>query len=82
MGVLKHHGNIFSQIIPFNLGNGDLIQCDRSLVNIVKAVDQICNGGLSCAGRTYKSNFLSRLRVKGNVLQNSFIRMITEGHML
>ena len=42
----------------------DLIVTDFAVLNVIETVDQICDGRLSCTGRTDKCNLMSGFCIK------------------
>ena len=62
--------------------NVDSVIENRSLFDVIEAGDKVCNCGLSCSGRTHKSDLLSRLCPKRDVMENSLSFNIGEGNMV
>lgn len=68
-----------AQVIFFDFLNIDTVIADFALLDVVKPVDEVGNGGFPCTGRTDESNFLSRLCIEGYVFEDVFFAVITEG---
>ena len=56
--VLKHHAQRAAQVIFFDLVDVDAVIADLAVRNIIKAVEQIGDGGLSRIGGPYKGDLL------------------------
>ena len=80
MGVLQHNAKASAQIGLFDLLNVNAIIQDRALLNIVKTIDQVGNGGFACARAAYKGDFLAGLGKNVNIMQNGFFRRIAKIH--
>ena len=80
MGILQHNAKASAQIGLFDLLNVNAIIQDRALLNIVKTIDQVGNGGLACARAAHKSDFLAGLGKNVNIMQNGFFRRIAKIH--
>ena len=64
MSVLQHHSYMGAKTASFVFLNISSVDDDRSLLNVVKTVQKVCNGGLSGSGRTNKGNLLSGVGVQ------------------
>ena len=76
--ILKYDSQRTSQVILLNLGDIDSVVTDLTFLNIIEAVDQVCDSCLSRACRTYESKFLARFCEEADVFQNDFIRIVSE----
>ena len=76
--ILKYDSQRTSQVIFLNLGDIDSVVTDLTFLNIIEAVDQVCDSCLSCTCRTYESKFLARFCEEADVFQNDFIRIVSE----
>ena len=47
--ILQNHSHRTTQIVLFDLGDIDIVVSDLSVVYVVEAVDEICDGGFACA---------------------------------
>ena len=68
MCILQYDSEGTSQIILFDLCNIDSVIADLSFLNIVEAVDQVCDRCFSGSGRTDKCQFLSRFCKQTDVM--------------
>ena len=82
VGVLQHHRQATAQIVLFDPANINTIIGDGALLNIVKPIDQIGNGGLACAGGAYKCDLLPLFGVQANIMEHHLLRHIGKGHMV
>ena len=78
MGILQNHSKGMSQVTFFNLVDINAVITNLSILNIIKSIDQIGNGGLSGSGGTDKGNLLSRRRKHFDVVKYHFLIIISE----
>ena len=60
----------------------DAVIGDLAALNVIKAVDKICDGGLACAGRADERDLLSRLGIERQVAQHGLLRHIGKVHAI
>ena len=82
MCILQYNSKGTSQIRFPNLVYINSIVADFSILNIIKPVDQICNGCFSCSCRTYKGNFLSWLCIQFHIMKHNLIIIVPEIHTI
>ena len=63
MSILQNHGDVFPQKAPLDPFNGDTVNGDLPLCNVIESGQQVCNSRLARTGRTDKGNFLSGLGI-------------------
>ena len=81
MGILQYDPKGTAKVCLPDFPHIDAIVNDASILNIIKPVDQIGNCSFSCPRRTYKSNFLSRLRIETDIFQNHTAVIVTKRHI-
>ena len=57
VGILEHHAQAAPQVRLFDLIDIDAVVADLAVGDVVKAVDQVGDGGLARAGRATKAIF-------------------------
>ena len=82
MGVLEHHAQRPAQGVLFDLPDVDAVVGHRALLHVVKAVDQVGDGGFSGAGRAYKGDLLPRFGKEADLLEDGVVRVVAEGHAI
>ena len=82
VGVLKHHAQGSPQIVFPDVFHVNPVVDHPPLLHVVEAVDQIGNGGLSCAGGPHEGNFLTRFGKEAYILQNGVAGVIAKGDIL
>ena len=82
MGVLQHDPQRTTQIVFFDLVDIDAVITDLAVLNAVKPVDQIGDGGLARPGGTHESDLLSRLGVQHDIVENHLFVRVPEIHMV
>lgn len=68
--ILKNDAEGAAQIALADFFDVDAIVEDGAVVDVVKPIDQIGDGGFSRSGRANEGNFLSRLGIEGDVVEN------------
>ena len=68
MSVLKYQSKRSSKICLLDFFHINPIISNTSALHIIKTVDQINDCRLSCASRTDKGNFLTRLGIETDLL--------------
>lgn len=68
MCILKNNSKRPAQVIFINFVYINLIKSNFSVRNVIKSVNKICDSSLSCSGRAYERNFLSRFSIKRNIV--------------
>ncbi len=81
-GILQYHREGFSKFLPVQLQGGQGIDADLSGYRIVKAHQQIDDGGLSGSRGSHDGDDLSRRGVYGHILQDGLFRGVAEGDVI
>ena len=76
--VLQHHSQRTTQVVLVDLVHVDAVVADLAVGDVVKAVDQVGDGGLARAGRTHKGHLLARLGVHAHVVQDLVIGRVAK----
>ena len=82
VGILQHRGKACTQGILFDVAHGDAVIGDLALLHIVKAVDEVGDGGLAGTGGAHKGDLLPRIRIQGYVFEDGLFPVIAEGDIL
>ena len=82
VGVLEHNSQRPAEIRLFDFVDVDAVVPDFAVGNVVKAVNQVGDGGFSCAGGADKGNFLTRLGIKADVVEYYFVFAVAKVHMV
>ena len=67
---------------PLHLSQVYAINGDGPLVDFIELHKQVNNGGLTCPGRPYNGNLLTRSGLGRKVINDGLIRPITEGNLV
>lgn len=70
VNILKNDAEGATQIVLADFFDVDAIVEDGAVVDVVKPIDQIGDGGFACPGGADESDFLSRLGVEGDVVED------------
>ena len=81
MGILQHHAGGPAQMVFFDVPDVDAVVGDGAAVDLVKAGDQIDDGGLARAGGAHQGDLLARLGVEGDVGQHLLFRHVGKVHV-
>ena len=81
-GVLKYHAENLTQLAAVEIAYIGAIHQDSAAVHIVKTHQKLHHSGFSCAGRPYDGYGLAGLHGTVKVMDNNFIRIITEYYVL
>ena len=81
-GILKHHTEHLPQLFPVEPPDIVAAYQNRAAADIVKPHQQLHHGGFSRAGRPYDSHLLSGLHMGAEIIDDGFIRQITEFDIL
>ena len=81
VGILKYDSQRMTEICLLDLVDVDSVVADLTVLHIIETVDQVCNRGFTCTGRTYEGNLLPRLCVKGQIMEYHMIIGISERHI-
>ena len=79
--VLHYHAYMFPQILQVKLFYINTIQLYPTLLDIIEPVQEVDNGSLSRPGSPYECYALSRLELKGDILQHIIIIIISEPYI-
>ncbi len=78
MRVLQHDSKRPSQIRLLDLIDVDAVIPNLTILDIIEPIDQIGDGGLPRAGRTYESDLLSGRGKKFHVMQHDLLVVVAE----
>ena len=81
MCILKHHRKRRAKVTLANLLYIYSVITDFSLLYLIKAVEQIGYRGFACTRGADKRNFLTRLCIERNVIENRLFAVIAEVHV-
>ena len=73
VSILQNDTERSAEVRLFDLIDVDRIIADLTVLNIIKSIDQIGDGRLAGTGGSDKCNFLSRLRVKLDIVEDHLI---------
>ena len=79
---MKHDAQRTPQGVLGDVPHIDAVIGDGSALDLIKAVDEAGDGGLTRAGGTHKGDFLPGLGKEGYVVQNRPLFVIAEHHMV
>ena len=84
MSSLLNHSERLAQraLCNFIQWNAVISNLTAAIRNIIKARQQVYRSCLTRTGRTNKRNFLTRLSVNTDIMQDSFFRLIAEGYVI
>ena len=82
MGILEHDAKRAAQVVFLYMADINTIICDRTLLYVVKTVNQIGYGGLSRPCGSHKSQLLPRLRIQADVMEHCMPRLVSKVHIL
>ena len=82
MGILQNHAERTPEIRLLHPADVDAVIGYLALVNIVKAVNQVGNGGLACAGGADKCDLLTLLGVERNIVKHGLDTIVAEIHIV
>ena len=82
IGFLEHHAQRAAQVGLADFVDVDIVVANLAVVNVVKPVNQIGDGGFSGAGGPYEGYLLARAGIQGDIMQHRILRHIAEVHML
>ena len=82
MGVLQDDAQRLPQRVLADLPDVDAVVGDGSLLDVVEAVDEVGDGGLSGAGGTHEGDFLAGLGKEGDIVEHHLIRIVAEGDVV
>lgn len=68
--ILKNDAEGAAQIVLADFFDVDAIVEDGAVVDVVKPIDEIGDGGFACPGGANESDFLSRFGVEGDVVED------------
>ena len=82
VGILQHDAKRGTQRVLFDGLDVVAVVEDLTLLDVVEAVDQVGDGGLTGAGRTDESDLLARTAIEVDVVQDDFALIVAEVHIL
>ena len=80
VSILQNDTERSAEVRLFDLIYVDRIIADLTVLNIIEAIDQVGDSRLAGTGGSDKCNFLSRLRIKLDIVEDHLIVVITEIH--
>ena len=80
--VLQNDAERTPQVVLFDVPHVDAVVGDLSGLNVIEAVDQVGDGGLSRTGGADKGDLLARVGIEGQILQHRLSGHIGEVHMV
>ena len=80
--ILEHDPQGAPQVVLLNLLHVYAVVDHLPSLDVVEAVDQVGDGGLSRAGGTHEGDLLSRLGVEADILQDHPAVVVAEGYPL
>ena len=82
MGILKDDAQGAAEAVLFDVPHVYAVVGDAAPLHLVKAVDEVGDGGLARAGGAHEGDLLARLGVEADPLQDGLPRLIAEVHLL
>ena len=80
--VLQNDSQAPAQIRLFDLVDIDAVVADLAVRNVIKAVDEVCDGRFARAGGSHKSDLLAGPGIQADVVQNDLGVVVTEIHVV
>ena len=74
VGVLEHRTQGAAQVVLADGPHVDAVVGDQAALDLVKAVDEVGDGGLARAGGAYEGDLLARVGVDGHIFQDALCR--------
>ena len=74
MGILEHRPQGAAQVVLPDGLDIEAVIGDQTALDLVKAVDEVGDGGLARPSGADKGDLLPRIGVDGHILQNAFSR--------
>ena len=82
MSVLQNDAQGPAKVRFFDLVDVDAVIPDFSVLDVVKTVDQIGNGGFSHSGAAHEGDFLTRLGKELDMVQDDFFIAVSKIHIV
>ena len=82
MGVLKHDAQGAAQALLADVPHVDPVVGDEAALDLIEAVDEVGNGGLSRTGGAHEGDLLPRLGVERDAVEDGLLRHVAEHHVL
>ena len=82
VGILQDDAQRLPQRVLADLPDVDAVVGDGSLLDVVEAVDEVGDGGLSGAGGAHEGDLLAGLGKEGDVVEHRLIRIVAEGDVV
>ena len=82
MCVLQHHAQAAAQSALLDFVDVDAIVTYLAICNIIKAVEQVGNGGFAGPRAAYKGNFPARGCMQADIMKNHFSLFIPKIHIM
>ena len=81
VGVLEHDAKRPAKIRLADFVDVDVVVADLAVGNVIKPVQQVCDGGFACAGGSHKGYLLPRLGVEGHIVEHRLARLVGEVYL-
>src|SRR5699024_651659 len=82
VGVLQHDAQRLPQRVLGDVPHVDAVVGDAAGVDVVKAVDEVGDGGLARAGGAHEGDLLAGLGVQADVLQDGAAFLVAKGDVV
>ena len=82
VGVLEHNAQGAAQVCLADGHDVNAIVEDAAVVDVVEAVDEVGDGGLTGTRGAHEGHLLAGLGKQGDVVEDGLLRHIAEVHML
>ena len=81
-GILQHHSKHLTEITAVEITDIMTVNLDTSAVYIIETHQKFDHGCLSGTGRSYDSDLLTVMHIRGKIIYNDLIRVVAEFYML
>ena len=82
MGLLQHHAQSVAQVTLADLVDADAVKGYFTVLDVIEAVDQVGDGGLTGTGAADEGNLLVRHGIDVNVKEDLLLVVVTEVHVI
>ena len=81
-GILQYHSKHLTEITAVEITDIMTVNLDTSAVYIIETHQKFDHGCLSGTGRSYDSDLLTVMHIRGKIIYNDLIRVVSEFYML
>jgi len=81
-GILQYHSKHLTEITAVEITDIMTVNLDTSAVYIIETHQKFDHGCLSGTGRSYDSDLLTVMHIRGKIIYNDLIRVVAEFYML